>query len=296
MLGYIVPAKGELKMREFEIYNAYYCAVCRAIKERYGELPRLMLSYDSAFLALLFTAMENAEDTITEFRCGVHPWRKKNLHVGGAAVDYAADMLVLLAYHHLEDDKRDEHAVRGYAGTLLLRRAYRRSATRLPEKAGVVRARLDDLARIEASAGDPSSKSLDIDAVSEPFAKLMEEMMDGPNFDAARSRILRVMGYNLGKWIYLIDAADDLEKDRKSGTFNPLKPGACPAERLKFTLEMCLSETAKAFELLKLYKNEAILRNIIYVGLRQKTDGILDKYAKIINGEEILVETDSGNR
>jgi hypothetical protein len=294
MLGYIVPCMGELKMREFKIYNAYYCAVCKAIKERYGELPRLMLSYDATFLALLFTAMENAADSITEFRCGVHPWRKKLLHTGGAAVDYAADMLVLLAYHHLEDDKRDEHAVRGYAGTLLFRRAYRRSAARLPEKAEVVRARLDDLARIEAGAGDPSSKSLDIDAVSEPFAKLMEEMMDGPNFDTGRSRILRVMGYNLGKWVYLIDAADDLEKDRKSGAFNPLKSGDWPTERLRFTLEMCLSETAKAFELLKLYKNEAILHNIIYLGLREKTDGVLDKYAKIINGEQSLAETDKG--
>ncbi|MDR1068849.1 MAG: DUF5685 family protein, partial [Clostridiales Family XIII bacterium] len=86
MLGYIVPAKGELKVREFEIYNAYYCAVCRAVKKRYGELPRLMLSFDSAFLAMLLTAAENAEDGITEFRCAVHPWRKNNLHTGGTAV------------------------------------------------------------------------------------------------------------------------------------------------------------------------------------------------------------------
>ncbi|MDR1068405.1 MAG: DUF5685 family protein, partial [Clostridiales Family XIII bacterium] len=181
--------------------------------------------------------------------------------------------------------KRDEHAVRGFFGTLLYRRAYRRAIKRLPEKAEAIRMRLSDLSRVEAGARDPSSKTLDIDIVAEPFAKLMEDVMDGPASGEARSRILRAIGYNLGKWIYLIDAADDLEKDRKSGAFNPLKSGAYSPERLGFTLEMCLSEAAKAFELLELHKNEAILRNIIYVGLRLKTGEVLDKYAKIIDSE-----------
>jgi hypothetical protein len=118
-----------------------------------------------------------------------------------------------------------------------------------------------------------------IDAAAEPFAKLMEEIMDA---DAGVSRVLRAMGYNLGKWIYLIDAADDLEKDAESGAFNPLAGGGFTAERLGFTLEMCLAETAKAFELLRLHKNEAILKNIIYLGLRLKTDEVLAKYGRIV--------------
>jgi hypothetical protein len=332
MLGYITPNKGELKVREFEIYNAYYCAVCRAVRERYGQLPRLMLSFDSTFLAMLLSALNREEDCVTEFRCAVHPWRKKNLIVNEAAsvddhpqdatlgyrssIDYAADMLVLLGYKKLDDDKHDEHKLRGFLGTLLYRRAYLKAAERLPEKTAAVSERLAELSVIEnipsrktvdaidsssetldacelssglVDADNMSSKIVDIDVAAEPFANLMSEIMDGANETGYKSesvsRILRAMGYNLGKWIYLIDAADDYEKDTKSGAFNPLKGANIPAERIGFTLEMCLAETAKAFELLTLYKNEPILRNIIYVGLRIKTDEVMDKYDKIISGE-----------
>ncbi|MDR2610624.1 MAG: DUF5685 family protein [Clostridiales Family XIII bacterium] len=277
MFGYIVPAKSELKVREFEIYNAYYCAVCRAVRARYGQLPRLMLTFDSAFLALLLAAVCEGEDSVTEFRCAVQPLRKKNLITnGGDATGYAADILVLLGYSHLDDDRRDEHRLRGLFGTLLYRRAYRKAKRRLPGKAAAIEARIAELAGVEG-AGRPA-----IDEAAEPFAKLMEEIMDGaPNGDTNVSRVLRAMGYNLGKWIYLIDAADDLETDSRSGSFNPLKGGDYSAERLGFTLEMCLAETAKAFELLRLHKNEAILKNIIYVGLRLKTDEVLAKYGRI---------------
>jgi hypothetical protein len=291
MLGYITPNKGELKIREFEIYNAYYCAVCRAVRERYGQLPRLMLSFDSAFLAMLLAALVREEDCIIEFRCAVHPWRKKNLlaeFYGANSINYAADMLVLLGYNKLDDDKHDEHKLRGFFGTLLYRRAYRKAAKCLPEKAAVIGARLAELSVIEKSA---SSNAVDIDAAAEPFANLMAEIMDGiietGEKSESVSRILRRVGYNLGKWIYLIDAADDYAKDKKSGAFNPLKNANIPAKRLNFTLEMCLAETAKAFELLTLYKNESILRNIIYVGLRVKTDEVIEKYGKIISNEQI---------
>ena len=53
MFGYIAPLKSELKVREYEVYNAYYCAICHAVKRRYGELPRLLLSYDAVFVAML---------------------------------------------------------------------------------------------------------------------------------------------------------------------------------------------------------------------------------------------------
>jgi hypothetical protein len=278
MLGYIVPCKGELKVREFEIYNSYYCAVCKAVRARYGQLPRLMLSFDSAFLAMLLTALEDGEDSISEFRCAVHPWRKKNLYAGGSAVDYAADLLVILGYKHLEDDKHDEHKLRGFFGTLLYKRAFRRAARRLPEKTVAIGVRLAELALIEKSQG---ADAPGMDTAAEPFARLMEEVMDGAGEGESNSRILRSMGYNLGKWIYLIDAADDYSKDMKSGAFNPLKHMDISAERLGFTLEMCLAETAKAFELLTLHRNEAILRNIIYVGLRLKTDEVLARYGRI---------------
>ena len=112
MFGYITPLKSELKVREFEVYSAYYCAVCRAVKSRYGELPRLLLSYDAAFIAMLGDALqaEGQEPGFNTFRCFNNPLRKRNEVLPSPAIDYAADVMVLLGHCGLKDKKDDGDA------------------------------------------------------------------------------------------------------------------------------------------------------------------------------------------
>ena len=63
MLGYVKIDKGELKVREYEVYTGYYCGICKSIGKRYGQLPRMALSYDAAFLAVLLASLDGGSDT-----------------------------------------------------------------------------------------------------------------------------------------------------------------------------------------------------------------------------------------
>ena len=290
MLGYIVPQKSELKLREFEIYNAYYCAVCRSIRDRYGQLPRLLLSYDAVFLAMLHAAATDRPETIRVFRCGTHPGRKRNLAMGTPEIDYAADIMLLLGYQKLRDDRMDEKRLRGFAGEALLRRAYRKIRSAWPQKVSIIEAQLDALDTLEL-AREPRA-----DAAAEPFALLMAEALDYPGVDAVPMRensliapsdyieglrqAYRKIGYHLGKWVYLIDAADDLEADVRHDSYNPLRYGEKDVEQLQLSLKLSLSEIADTMDLLPIRKNRAIIENIVYVGLNIKTEEIFGKLGK----------------
>lgn len=289
MLGYVVPCKSELRLREFEVYNAYYCAICHSIRDRYGQLPRLLLSYDSVFLAMIISALDSSDDNISTFRCLTHPTRKRNIVSTSLEIDYAADILIILAYFNLNDDKEDEHKILGSAGELLLRGAYKKVKDKIPEKAAIISESLNEIRTLEA-AEEPS-----IDCIAEPFAYIMETVIDWPGIDdlpvrediADKDAYLKSMheaykqiGHYLGKWIYLIDAIDDLEKDKKSGSYNPLKYEDYSIDRLRLNLQLYLAKVAEAMELLPIKKNIEIIKNIVYVGLNTKSDEVLEKYTK----------------
>jgi hypothetical protein len=274
MFGYIVPAKSELKVREFEIYNAYYCGVCRSIAARYGQLPRFMLTYDAAFIAMLLAAMDERPEDIRAFHCMTHLSRKRNLAERTPEIDYAADVMLLLAYLHMEDDRADEHKVRGIAGMTVLGSAYKKIRRLMPEKADFAQNCLREQSALEA-AGEKS-----LDRASEPTAQLMAGLLDWPGADwsdAVREGY-RIIGRSLGRWIYIADAIDDIEKDRKSGAYNPLKDIKPDANRLNTQMTLCLSDAAEALELLPIKKNRPILENIIFVGLNLKQDELLKRY------------------
>ncbi|MDR1778828.1 MAG: DUF5685 family protein [Clostridiales Family XIII bacterium] len=280
MIGYVTPQKSELKLREFEVYNAYYCAVCHAIRSRYGQLPRLLLNYDFVFLAMLLASLGDAEDAISEFRCATHPTRRRNIIGASPETDYAADLLVLLAYCNLQDDKQDEHKVLGYAGTAVLGPYYRKAKRRYPAKEALLWVKLRELARFEKDG------CAQIDLVSEPFADIMEAAFDWPGLaERNGSEMLRTalkrIGRHLGKWVYLIDAADDLAKDRKSGSYNPLAGEEVPADRLKLNLQLHLAQIAEATDLLPIKKNRAIIENIVYIGLNKRTEDVTRAYAEM---------------
>jgi hypothetical protein len=305
MLGYVVPQKSELKLREFESYQAYYCAVCHAIRDRVGQLPRLMLSYDAVFLAMMIESPLEGDENISEFRCMTHPWRRRNIADVTPGVAYAADMLVLLGYNKLIDDANDEHKIRGTFGKIGIKRAYKKVRALYPEKAVIIENALDLQAQLEM---DEESS---LDQLAEPSAIIMEEVFDWPGLIAGlrvkpamtrdgesdsalrmSDRYLdslrvayRMLGRELGRWIYIIDAVDDLTDDVKSGSYNPLKFREYSRERLELTMKLSLATLSEAADVLPLRRNQAILENIIYVGLNMKTDEVIRKtYEENVNG------------
>ncbi|MGE5613665.1 MAG: DUF5685 family protein [Bacillota bacterium] len=282
MFGYIVPEKPEMKIREYELFRAYYCGICKSIGKRYGHLKRLILRYDSAFLAVLLSAVANERIKLVMNRCVAHPVHKRHMAVDSGIIDYASDINVLMAYYNLEDKKRDNGSVASSAAMVFFKRAYEKIKKRYPEKVQTMEERLNDLVKLE------KRKCASMDEAAEPFAKLMEEVVAyEPLCTGKNERVLRWIGYNLGKWIYLLDAYDDIEKDIAGGKYNPLvyqfKYGgediAGFKEKIRgkaeFNLTYSLNEISRGFELLDVKMNKGILQNIIYIGMLRKTENIL---------------------
>lgn len=275
MLGYVMAFKPELKMREYEIYRSYYCGVCKSVGARYGQLPRLALSYDFAFLALLLEALlEKPEDAELE-HCIIHPVKKLPITRNSIAIEYAADMMVLLVYYNMLDDKKDEHPVRGSVGSSVLKRSARKLTEIYPDVASCIDENLELLSKLE------SEKSGSIDMTGDSFANIMAKVFASEsvrkNYGEATARVLENLGRNLGRWIYLADALDDYEKDVKSGSYNPFIYRQSGKDGAEDVLYACLAELAKSYALLDIRKNKGVLDNIIYLGLGRKSDILLGK-------------------
>ena len=288
MLGYVKPEKPELKIREFELYGGYYCGICKSISKRYGQLPRLALNYDSVFLAILIASVSPAKEHIELERCFVHPEKKRTILYDSTEIDYAADILLLLAYYKLKDDYQDEKSIKAAIGTALMGGTFRKLMKIVPEKGAYVKNQLDELSQLE------NEQCASIDRSAEPFAKLMEEVFDYPGWKTEPnseelSLTFRRIGYHLGKWIYLIDAYDDIEDDLKKHSFNPLtmqfeyneKSESVNEfkerirERVDRNLILYLAEIAASCSSLNYKKNQGLIENILYFGLMRKTEEVL---------------------
>jgi len=288
MLGYVKPDKPELKIKEFELYSGYYCGICKSIAKRYGQFPRLALNYDSVFLAILIAGLNPAKEMIKTERCIVHPIKKKTIVYDSPEIDYAADILLLLAYYKLKDDFQDEQSKKAAIGAAFMRGTYRKLQEIASTKCSYVEEQLKELTRLEME------NCASIDRSAEPFAKLMEEVFDYTGWNDEKrvenSEIFRRIGYHLGKWIYLIDAYDDIEENLKKKTFNPLilqfnfnadsesidQFKERIRERIEMNLVLYLAEIAKCCSQLKFEKNQGLIENILYFGLMRKTEEILN--------------------
>lgn len=280
MFGYIMPEKPELKIKEFDIYRAYYCGVCKSIGKRHGQIKRMTLTYDAAFLALLLCSVLKIETKMVKERCIVHPI-KKSFVTYNEIIDYSSDINIILAYNNIRDKWEDDKSKVALVGMAALKKSYKKLMVEYSEKCAIINKRLEDLSLLEKTKCDS------IDAAAEPFAKLMEEVLDYEKLDNETRQVLRWLGYNLGKWIYLIDAFDDLEDDVKNSSYNPLLThfkyngnDICDFKnqiksQVEFILLYCLGEASRAFELLATKENKGILENIIYMGMLSKTDKIL---------------------
>lgn len=268
MFGYVTAYEPELKVKDFKKYKAYYCGLCRELKIKYGSLGQLTLTYDMTFLILLLTSLYESETESTMHRCKIHPV-KKQMMLRNEFTEYAADMNLILAYYHLKDDWRDEKKVSGFAGTCALRRKVKKAVRRYPRQSRVIQKELKQLAAYE------KKKTMEIDEPAGCFGRLMAELFVYKK-DCWEER-LRGIGFYLGKYIYIMDAYEDLDKDLKSGSYNPLAKEAeleGYEEKARQMLCMMLGECTARFEGLPCILDVDILRNILY-------DGVWKRYRKL---------------
>ncbi len=260
MFGFVVASLGELEKTQRTRYNAVYCGICRCIRARHGQLARLGLSYDMAFLGLLLLSLYEPEETGGKRACGLHPLRPRPW-VGASVLEYCADMNTALGYHKLVDDWQDEgsRSARTMARQLqkhlpAIREKYPRQVAAMEESLGALRA-------LEAeNCPNP-------DLPAQCFGKLMGELTVWQEDRWAEE--LRRLGQNLGRFIYLADAAVDYKKDRRSGSYNPfaaMGTGEDPA-RWEEYLVLALARCTEYYERLPLVQDKEILDNILYSGI-----------------------------
>ncbi len=288
MFGYVTCEGPELKVKDYELYKGYYCGICRSVARRYGQLPRVVLTYDAVFVALLLGGLRDKpveEDWQSRERCLIHPLEKRTV-LREAAVDYAADVMLLLAYHKMEDDKADQGSLKAYAGEIMLRRAYKDIAQNRPELSQEIGAQMERQRQLE------KDKTPSLDQAADPTGRMMEAILSSMEGCTPQEReILAYLGYRLGRWIYLLDALDDLEEDIDNHAYNPyllrfqFQEGCESKEDFRRrvhdycekVLVLGLADMGEALSQIQLKRNQAMIENIVFMGLRRQTERVLQK-------------------
>lgn len=261
MFGYVIINKGDMKFKEFDIYHAYYCGLCRKLKEKYGISGQMTLSYDMTFIIMLLSGLYEPDTVTDNCKCIAHPFEKHMTKIN-EFTEYAADMNILLSYYKCKDDWADErkYGKKMYAG--LLEKSYRKVEKKYGGKVRCIETRMRKLTEEEKKG------SSDVDEMSRLFGEIMAEIIVYKKDEWADN--LYRLGLYLGKFIYLCDAYEDIEKDLKDGSYNPLyKIYKNPdfEEQSRNILVLMMAECSKEFEKLPILDNIEILRNIIYSGV-----------------------------
>lgn len=276
MFGYITANREDLKVKDVRRYESYYCGLCRALRRRSGLAGQATLTYDMTFIVILLNGLYEKPMHTGEERCLVHPTRKHPMR-WNEFTDYAADMNVLLAYYNLLDDIEDGHrAALSRAEALALRSAWKKAAARWPAKDSAIRKNLRELSDFEKSGSDniETAASISGHMTAGIFAFRKDEWEED----------LRKMGFFLGKFVYFMDAYEDIDDDIRTGSYNPLRQIRKEEDfddRCKEILLMQISSCCQAFERLPIVNEDIeILRNILYSGVWAKFAGIYQKRRK----------------
>ena len=261
MFGYVVMNKPEIKFKDFDLYRSFYCGLCRELREQYGISGQISITYDMTFVLMLLSGLYEPPTQKGTTRCALHPVHPQQVR-RNEITRYAADMNILLTYYKCMDDWKDEKKYTRYGYAALLKGKNKKLAEQYREKTEKIVKCLSELSAMER-AGEK-----DLDKVSGCSGRMLEEIF------AFRKDMwepsLRKMGFYLGKFIYLLDAYEDVEEDVKNHNYNPFsaeyrKEGF--EDHVRRILMMMMAEVCREFEKLPIVKYTDILRNILYSGV-----------------------------
>lgn len=276
MFGYIYVNQKDLSEESKKQYQAYYCGLCQVLKKSSGVKGQILLNYDMTFLIILLTGLYELQNREKMFVCPLHPGKKKLAYINEASV-YASDMNVLLSYYNLVDDWEDDHSLPKYMISQMLKKDYRRIARKYPRQAQAVETYVRHLDMLERKKED------NIDAISGLTGEMLGEIFAWK--DDIWAEELHCLGFYMGKFIYLMDAYEDLEKDVRKNEYNPFMKLAKQNHRdfetiSKLILTSMMSECAKSFERLPILLHADIIRNILYSGVWSKYEYLQEKKKK----------------
>ncbi len=285
MLGYVKAFKPEMKMKDYELYRGVYCSLCRSLGRIYSPVAQLFLSYDFAFAAVLRLAAGDSGCSFSKKRCPYNPAKKCMICAEKQELDFCSHALIITVYYKLVDNIRDKGLKSKFVAALLypiVWLMHRRAARLAPEIEKIIAESMEKQAAIE------KEKDVCLDAAAHESAQALGRVM-AHGFEGDCRNSLYTLGYMIGRYVYILDAADDLEDDIKSGSFNPFKAEYTDikdektrkefAERVRGILNLTQSEALEALDALGAKRFEDILENIVLEGLTFSGESMLKKYS-----------------
>lgn len=285
MFGYITPLKPELKIKDFAKFRSYYCGLCFHLKNNAGNIPRIALNYDMTFLAVLLDSISLKEPNVEIKRCFMHPLEKKPVIINNEALLFSSYINIALYYYKIKDDIIDDKNLKSIVLEKILK-PYFKKISSISKINNLIESNLKNLSDFE------KNKNFNyIDEISHPFSDIVGNILKYYPYELVddneylRNNLYN-FGYTLGKWIYLVDALDDLKDDIKNKKFNPINylynkenksfDELLPLikDRLEFSILNCSYNCNEILKTLPLKRNEDILKNILELGM-------MDKYLKI---------------
>lgn len=287
MFGYLQVDKNELKLREYEAYRSVYCGLCKRLGREYGLPARLLLSYDCTLYTILLMSLNKSCTGFDSGRCVCNPLKKcRFAKCSDDSYSKAAALTVITAYFKLQDDISDKSFFKSLPARIIspIFSHWRKKAEkRFPE--------LDDAVSrlMEAQREAESDEYATVDSAADPTSKMMSELMGGASENESESRVLAEIGYHLGRWVYLMDAADDLEKDRKSGSFNVFLKysGDDLSGYVSSVLSTSLGRAFDAYELMTFNDFKGILDNMMRYGFPLKQKSVIANLAEVKDDKSV---------
>lgn len=298
MFGYISPLINELKIKDYNYFKAYYCGLCHSIKNNFGNIPRLTLSYDLTFIGFLLDGLSDSPLEIKKIRCIKHPSKDILIYKKTPALDYVSNLSIILFNLKLRDNINDENSLKSRMYLTLLTPSSKKIKNEYEGILLAIQKNINKLSNLEKTK-DFSS----LDEICHPFSHIMGTILKmfpyKFNDDSViiREHLYR-LGYFIGKWIYLIDALDDLKLDLQKKQFNPFN-SIYNKKNLKykdlmnkiildveFNVLNTVSECSDYLEKINFKKHNDVLKNIIELGMTNKYYEILSKIKYSIEQED----------
>ena len=278
MFGFVYINKPELKIKDYELYKGVYCSLCKALGKNYSVLSRFILNYDCTFLSLLIMSRAHTCPGFKQGRCSFNPLKKCSYTVNSEeALNKGAALTVISSYYKLLDGIADGNFFEKIGYTLI-----RPLFSVWHNKAKKDYKDYEDIVKDMFASQLKAEKSADIclDMAAEPTAKMLSSVLELEAENETESKVLSQFGYHLGRWIYLMDAAKDLDEDSKKGSFNPFLVKFKSKASVDYNeIESVISQSyyllTKAYELIDKKRFKDILDNIVYSGLSLKMKNTL---------------------
>ena len=260
MFGYVTASWKELSKDEQRRYGAVYCGICREIRAQTSSAARLGLSYDMAFLALLLMSLYEPEEQGGPWACKLHPIARRPW-TDSVYIRYAADMNVLLTYYNCLDDWQDDHRQSARLMAQQMEKHLLPIRERWPRQEAAIRESLAALSALETeNCPNP-------DEPAGAFGKLLGEILVCQ--EDLWADTLRQLGFHLGRFIYLMDASEDYDRDVRRGKYNPFAAMGGDPDRKAWEeyLVLAMARCTENFEKLPLVQDKGLLNNILYSGV-----------------------------